>query len=269
MTQYRRPSALTGVINPLYRVITQPDLIPSNKSMLYHHFNLNGYEAIFLEDFVRYLALQEKQFFGTTGLARTDLDSPLARGLAAGYVVTTATAAAIPLEAVTTDGLYVYAIPRALPRVYLPGSVRVIPDRDVYEQLSYLRNTEQSPADEVVVGREPAERFAGEAAGRILSYSIASDRISAEIRMKNPGPVVFSEPAYPGWKAYAAGRQMPILRGDKLLRTVFLPAGEFAGVNRFIMIFQPLSFTIGVWLSLAGLVIAAAILIQYTLRLDR
>jgi len=68
------------MFGPDFRILTEPDTIITNKSMLYHHYNLNGYEAIFLRSFTRYLAAQEKRSLNSTGLCRTDITSPLGLG---------------------------------------------------------------------------------------------------------------------------------------------------------------------------------------------
>jgi hypothetical protein len=262
IANYRRKSPIAALANPLYRLITQPERIPSNKAMLYHEFNVNGYEAVFLRDFTRYLGLQEKQVFGTTGLARTDLTSPLARGLAAATLISVDPVAGMPLVSATSGGLKVYAFDNPLPRIFFPKTVKVIPDRDVYEQIAYLQQTVKSPAEEIVVARQPpiAADPAG-SGGRVVSYSIGSDRITAEVVMPRAGPVVFSEIAYSGWKVFAGGKQVPLVRGNKALRTVFLPAGKYVGNDRIFMVFQPVTLFMGIWFTIAALVSMGVVLL--------
>ncbi len=69
---YRSNNSISEILDPVYRIITEPDMIMPNRSMLYHHFNLNGYEAIFLKSFTRYLGMQETGALNSTGLNKSE-----------------------------------------------------------------------------------------------------------------------------------------------------------------------------------------------------
>jgi uncharacterized membrane protein YfhO len=50
---------------------------------------------------------------------------------------------------------------------------------------------------------------------------------------------------YPGWKAYVDGKEKPILRANHFFRAVALSKGAHVVEFKY----DPLSFTIGAWIS--------------------
>ena len=68
-----------------------------------------------------------------------------------------------------------------------------------------------------------------------------------EARLPRPGFLLLLDNHYPGWRAFADGRERPIQRADYTFRAVALPAGS-ATVE---FLYQPRSFRIGVAVSLS------------------
>jgi hypothetical protein len=255
MASYRTKNSLSECISPAYRIITEPDTIAPNKSMLYHHFNLNGYEAILLRDFTRYLGLREKQVFNATGLARADLESPLSRGFSAGYYLGRAPISGTSPLADIGGELKLFKYDKALPRVFFSQGVRVIPDNDVQEQIEYLRNTPYSPDQEILLPFLPEGITGTPGKGRVLSYRVETDKISSEILLNQPAIIVFSEMFYPGWKAYAAGKNYPLLRGNKVFRALPLPAGTFTGRGAVRLVYDPIAWRFGLFITVCSLLL--------------
>lgn len=263
ISHYRKKSEISGVINPVYRIATEPDRIPSNKSMLYHHYNLNGYETIFLKNFTGYLALQEKAVLGSTGLVKTVLTSPLSKGLSVGYHVTTKVIDSAQKILALPGGLSVYKVSDALPLVFLPKSVKAITDFHGYEQIRYLEKTEMTPFEEIVVAGMPADFPNLTEKGKIISYSRQSDRITAEVSLKEPGAVAFSDIFYPGWLAWAGRKKHHVFKANKSLRALLLQAGQYTRENRIFLYYDPISFRFGLYITLIALVFMVAYFIQY------
>jgi hypothetical protein len=75
---------------------------------------------------------------------------------------------------------------------------------------------------------------------QIVSYE--PDRVVIDAKLPRSGFLLLLDNFYPGWRAFAAGREVPILRADYTFRAVALPAGaatvEFA--------YQPVSFRAGI-----------------------
>lgn len=239
---------------PFQRIITDESTIAANKAMLYHHHNLNGYEAIFLQDFVRYLGLQEKGLFSATGLARTDIASPIGRGFAAGSVVTTG-----------KEGVVGTAVSDALPRVYFPAYLKNGSAMDVYEQMAWLADSHAPPHETLLLPFVPASVPLITPPAAVLSYRFEPDRVMVRARCDGPAVLALSDVMYPGWQAAAGGRALPVMRGHKVFRTVICPQGEYDGVNAIIIYFHPVVWRFGLLITLAGLLAAGGYLL-YVLR---
>jgi hypothetical protein len=261
MSDFLKRGKSSEFTEPLYRIATQPDKLASNRSIMYHQYNINGYEAIFLENFVKYLGLQEKRALNATGLARIDLFSPLARGFSVGYFISDVRMPNSKFIADLGDGVEVQGYANALPRVFLARSVKVIPDSEVYDQIDYLQNTPNSPDKELLVGVLPRGACATTKSGSITSYDSGTDKIEASALVPEGGTLVFSEIYYPGWKAGAAGKTLKVYPGDKALRTVFLAPGKYDGTNKIYLYYRPVSFLFGLYLTLISIVAALGLMI--------
>jgi hypothetical protein len=76
---------------------------------------------------------------------------------------------------------------------------------------------------------------------------------SLEVHTDSTKPciLVVSETYFPGWKAYLDGKPANIFPTDEMLRGVYLPAGS----HHVTFVYQPLSFTIGLGISLVTFLI--------------
>ncbi len=255
MDGYRKPSPVSAAVSPAYRMITEPARLPADKAMLYHHFNLNGYEAVLLRDYVRYLGLQEKKVLSPTGLARADLSSPPVRGLAAAYRVTPDTIPGAEPSA-SFGTVRVYPVLNPVPRVFVPRRLTFVPDGNEPEQIEYLKTTPYSPDEESLLQDLPEGFSTVSPASRIYSLQVTSSRLAAEVSLSGPAALVFSEIGYTGWKAAAGGKPVPLVRANKVLRTVLLPAGDFRGNQRVYLYFFPQIFLFGLYITIAALLAA-------------
>src|SRR5262249_16785056 len=91
---------------------------------------------------------------------------------------------------------------------------------------------------------EAADAAITTAGARIVRYE--PDRITIEAQLPRPGFLLLLDNYYPGWRASAAGREVPILRADYTFRAVALPAG--ATTVEFV--YQPTSFRAGLAVAL-------------------
>jgi uncharacterized membrane protein YfhO len=66
--------------------------------------------------------------------------------------------------------------------------------------------------------------------------------------LRSPGLVVVAEMYYPGWEVTVDGRPAEILRTNRAMRGVALPAGT----HRLVFRYNPASFRFGIALSLVG-----------------
>jgi hypothetical protein len=83
---------------------------------------------------------------------------------------------------------------------------------------------------------------------RILTYE--NNRIVLEVDTPEAAFLFMSEAHYPGWKAYVDGREEEILRANYVFRAI--PVGP--GFHRIEVVYEPLSFKVGLALSLLTVV---------------
>jgi hypothetical protein len=80
-------------------------------------------------------------------------------------------------------------------------------------------------------------------------------RVELSAVLRSPGLVVLSDVDYPGWELTVDGRPAEILRTNRAMRGVALPAGA----HRLVFHYDPPSFRLGIAVSLIGLVALAAV----------
>lgn len=133
-------------------------------------------------------------------------------------------------------------------------------ERDAAVVLARVRSGAFDPAKTVLMEEMPAtvpqsaDRSITASETRIAIYE--PDRVVIDASLPRPGFLLLLDNYYPGWRAFAGGREVPIHRADYTFRAVALPAGE----TRVEFVYQPMSFRIGVIASIVaivGLAIAA------------
>ena len=118
----------------------------------------------------------------------------------------------------------------------------------------------------------PPEATAGESCRVVVAEP---QRLVVDAQLQQPGLLVVSDLFYPGWTAEVASAdgqrtQVPILRTNRIMRGVVLPAGK----HRIAFVYRPLCFYAGALISVpAWLAFGAAFWIIHptkpTARLDR
>ncbi len=86
--------------------------------------------------------------------------------------------------------------------------------------------------------------------GRVTNYQRTWNDLEAQVSVPQGGYLVFSEIAYPGWRAEVDGSTVPIMTADYLLRAVWLEPGE----HTVRMEYRPGSVLFGAGLTLLTLV---------------
>jgi len=150
----------------------------------------------------------------------------------------------------------------ALPRAFIVHQAMIFPDWN--RLVERLRDsTRFLPSQEVILEDtdrevEVVQRGAarGGAAGpgegaEIVHYG--SQAVEMICRLTRPGFLVFSDTYSSGWRAYVENRgiwqEVKVRPADLAFRAVFL----LDGIHRIRWVYQPLSFRLGLWTSLASL----------------
>ena len=154
----------------------------------------------------------------------------------------------------------VFLNPRALPRAYVVGRIRVVPDEE--EALKLLASEDFSPGEEVILSVSPqeahdADSYRASEGSKATIPSLKPESISITVDMDEKGFLVLTDQYYPGWQATVDGSPTEIYRANYLFRAVAVPAGR----HEVVFTYRPKSFRMGAVVSLLGLLglLAAAV----------
>ncbi|MCF6147607.1 MAG: YfhO family protein [Candidatus Kuenenia sp.] len=142
----------------------------------------------------------------------------------------------------------------ALPQSFVVHKAKELHGRDtIFKELS---GNDFQPKEYIVV-EEPvppvrisnSQNIQNESVPEILEYTPNSVTIRASLL--EDGYLVLSDTYYPGWNAYVDGKQSKIYKTNYVIRSVFLEKGEH--IVKFI--YEPMSFVIGMIISLSALIL--------------
>lgn len=151
----------------------------------------------------------------------------------------------------------------SFPRAFLVEDKIIERDK---EKIAELLLSEEIDLRKTVVLEEepevPNEDLSQGGSEEILNDSVEFLEYSENeetLRVKsNSDKILFiSETFYPGWKAFLDGQEIKIYRADYAFKAVFIPQGE----HQLRLVYDPLSFKVGGWLSLLGVLICASLIL--------
>ncbi len=162
------------------------------------------------------------------------------------------------------SGVRLYQMAQALPDAYLVRRYHFVDSKE--DALDLLSSADFDWRSVILERSEPGVQ-ALEKDGTIDTDTQVESvevrrRGQATLRMSldlaKPGVLVLTEIHYPGWKAYIDGVEAPILHGNYAFRALALPAGR----HQVEMIYQPLSFYLGLALLAISLLVASGFLVK-------
>jgi len=155
----------------------------------------------------------------------------------------------------------------SLPRAFLVKQFQVLKSEQEYAR-AFIELT-FDPASTILLDGVPT-RFLElkkkptvpnlKSAVRVVTYE--NNRIVLEVDSPEAAFLFMSEAHYPGWKAYVDGREEEILRADYVFRAV--PVGP--GSHRIEVVYQSLSFKVGLAVSLLTIVMLGGVWLIFTIR---
>jgi len=137
---------------------------------------------------------------------------------------------------------------QVLPRAFLLHQIRIIPEREA--RLKFMASGEFDPARMAVLEKppiilpSPPPPGAGEGV-QISDYQ--PNRVSILSRVSAPAILFISDTYFPGWRAFDRGQEITLLRVNHAFRGLALSPGT----HYVEMVYQPRSFRLGLWTSLA------------------
>jgi hypothetical protein len=157
---------------------------------------------------------------------------------------------------------YLYENREALPRAYL--AYRTLHTKQKAELAGLLSNGFDARHTTVVESESPPL----EGPSRIEPVETTRERPEAlrfAVAPDRPAMLVVANAWYPGWRAWVDGVEAPVLRVNGLFRGVALAAGA----RQVEMRFEPWSFRVGAFVSLAAAIVLALLLVSSRLGLRR
>ena len=149
---------------------------------------------------------------------------------------------------------YLYENQDALPRAYLAYRTQRATRTEDLERLL----TSGFDGHYATVVEAESENLDGPA--EIAPVEMIRERpevLHFEVAPEHPAMLVVANAWYPGWRAWVDGIESPVLRVNGLFRGVALPAGA----RQVTMRFEPWSFRVGAFVSIAAAVLLAALLV--------
>jgi hypothetical protein len=166
----------------------------------------------------------------------------------------------VPLV-LSTDGQFrqvhsgdvkIYEVLDALPRAYVVHRAYVLDDDEA--ALAAMADPGFDPAQEVILaGGQPLSPDLS-AASRADVVAYEPERVTVEVSAGAPGYLVLSDAWYPGWVAAVDGQPASIERANLHFRAIYLPPGA----HTVQLTYRPLTYILGLAISLASLVAFAA-----------
>lgn len=154
-------------------------------------------------------------------------------------------------------GLFIYALPRALGRVFFARTAREADDDVVFRALSAR---DFDPESSVLLA-PPSGPLPAPRAGRGFSVARvvrdAPEALTVDTEASEAGYLVLTRSYDGGWKARLDGAEVPLLRADLALSAVLVPAGG----HRLELAYRPAAFRVGAALSVASLVVLAGLVL--------
>jgi hypothetical protein len=152
------------------------------------------------------------------------------------------------------DGVYqVFQNTNAFPRAFLVSGYVV--ENNPQQILDTMFGPGFNLRKAVVLEQYPGAKLSGQGSAAIVSYS--EDKVSLKTTSTGNNLLFLSDTYSPGWQAYIDGKQTQIYRADFTFRAILVPAG----MHNIEFIYNPLSFDVGVFAAVLGLLAILAALI--------
>ena len=145
------------------------------------------------------------------------------------------------------DGWYIYEVRDPLPRAFVAPATRVIADDE--EARQQIAAGTINPLTTAVVDH-PVDCPSG-SAGQVAPQMVRYEPNAVEIDATGPGVLILTDSYDPNWAVTVDTTPAEPLRVDTALRGVCLKAGA----HRVRFEYQPVTFRIGVLVSLAGWIV--------------
>ena len=153
------------------------------------------------------------------------------------------------------NGLMVYEVKNALPRVFVPQRFVILNEND---SIKYLHQSDFNPDEFLILTDIPDEFPAQGMSGRAEILSYEPHRVLIEAKMETDGFLVLTDTYYPGWKVYVDREETKIYRAYSFLRAIFLKKGT----HEILFVFSPPLYKAGKIITLISIILIIPFLLM-------
>ncbi len=238
--------------------------IPLNLFMPFHIDSAEGYDSLYARRNSEWYSLVNTQglqaLSGRYGIIH-DFSSSLLSYANVRYVVdypkdplggisdmgSYATGVSSPeFEKVFDEGrISVFEKTNTLPRAWVTNNVDFVSNGDVSEKILELKDSEPK----VMLESDPFSLSHEHLTSSVENFLEVANSVSLNASTTHDGVLFVSQTYDRGWKAYVDGIETPIYRANYVFQAIPLEEGR----HSIYLLYTPLSFTIGKWVSLATL----------------
>lgn len=222
LNQYLSSSAISEFLqlnNNMFRFAGDETTPNQDKSMLHHLYNVNGYDALFLRNFVGYINQtdKEKNVITTVGIQINDYSLPALTSLATRFYMTRKDSLPPAKPLFKSNDVKIYENKKVLPMIFGIDENKhiVFPQKIDFVQPKHV----------------------------------------CEMNLKHNAKLFISGIAYPDWNIFVNGKEIKQKYFNSVIKNIELSAGEYLRENKIVMLYQPKTFKIGVILTLIILTI--------------
>ncbi|MBD3272125.1 MAG: hypothetical protein GF384_06275 [Elusimicrobia bacterium] len=241
--QYLSKTSVSEFFNSIdnpFKFTTDSTINNPNKSMLYHHFNIDGYEALFLKNYVFYInAAHDRPVVSTVRSRINNYHSPLMKLLGQRFFV------------MLNDGVpRIIEIPDAGRPWYFASVEHGVTDYS--RMLAAMKNQNSSMIESVFLLNDTASVNHNAHKNRIVKVDFYKNMFKALVTVHKPSWFVLSDSFTQGWCAYADHKPAQVVRANYLVKAVFV---QQPGTYMLYCMYRPLTYRIGLLITFLFVVI--------------
>lgn len=232
-------------------------LVFPNMLLLYRIFDVQGYDSLVFKDYDKLFRTLFPQPFTNFISGPSDpkhLEMPVLNFLNIKYLLSGSPILTLPqnIRQVYSDKkeMVIYENKDVLPRAYFVNQTKKIMKGD--KILQALASKAFKPQEYIILSENHPKPSGGILESEVKVVSYKHNSVLMECAANKNAYLVMSDVYYPGWKVYVDGKQGKIYKANYCFRAVYLTAGR----HTVKFVYAPLSFKMGVLLSLTGLVIS-------------
>jgi len=229
----------------IYNRIEEPPVFSPNTLLVYDISNIQFYGSLYPKQ-----SFMTEEFYGLLN-AKYVLTQP-------GYQMETN-----KYKLVFNKDVWIYENKSVLQRAYFVAQSTFVETEN--EALSEMRKDSFIPKDAVIIVGHDKQQNRKELVTepsmvKIVNYK--AQKVEIDVDAMNNGFLVLSDRYYPGWKVYIDGKESHLYNANYIFRAVELNKGK----HSVVFVFNPLSFRIGLYISIISSIAIIVLLITVIVR---